>query len=220
MGYFTEAFDDAYDEVIMEGWGVDADSSTLKKELRWYNKFVKKCKGNVSTIEAIDARLDVLKECSKNMKQTRNNTNGKNFSQRMAYEFKSLIPFNSIARLITKQDLFSTGAGVSGFVGSQVASKVAGRKAASQAASAMASLAGAGDVDAIFGAGTSKTFTDTVAKGAGAIAGAPAAAAVNAGLKVGIRLATFNQMLDRCIKNTDEAIDWLENKKKELKSAK
>lgn len=204
MGYFTEAFDDAYDEVIMEGWGVDANSTTLKKEMKWYNKFVQQCRVNADTVEAIDARLDVLKECSKQMKETRHNINGKNMAERLAYGFKALIPFNNIARLIAKQDLFAGGSGLGGGLVSFAGSTMAKKKAADAAANAktIADIFNAHKVAA------SAAKTGMVAAGVGT--------AIN----IGVRIGTFNQMLDRCIKNTDEAIEWLENKKKELKSAK
>ena len=155
MGYFTDTIDDAYQSLNEGGWGVDGDSTNLKKIRKWYSKFVTDSKSKADQIELIDERLEVLRKCSKNMKQTLTNSNGQNTSEMIKYALKSFIPFNDIARLIAKQDAY---AGL-------------------------------------------RILTDMLLPGVGIV----------------VKTVNFNNMLNQCIKDTDEAIEYLEKKRKELK---
>ena len=155
MGYFTETIDDAYESLNEGGWGVDGNSTDLKKVRKWYSKFITDSKNKADSKELIDERLEVLRKCSKDMRQTRNDINGNNSSEMIKYALKSFIPFNDVARLIAKHDVYS---GL-------------------------------------------RILTDMIVPGAGII----------------VKAINFNNMRDQCIKDTDEAIEYLEKKRKELK---
>ena len=159
MSYFTETFELAYQSLNEEGmrFGADRDSSNARKALKWYRKFCTASKSKAENIQQIDERLKVLKKSKKEMEDTLNNANGRHNTEQLTYALKSFIPFNDIARLIDKQDVYA---------GLRIVA------------------------DTIIPIGVVGTV---------------------------IKYIEFDDMLMKCIRDTDEAIEVLEKKKKELK---
>lgn len=163
MSYFTETFEVAYQSINEEGHriGADRDSSNLKKVRKWYKEFCTTSKSKAENKQQIDERLKVLKQSKKEMEETLNDSNGRHDTERALYMLKLAIPFNSIARLIDKQDAYAK----------------------------------------------MKIITDIV----GGLLLGPL---VNFGII--IRYVKFDDMLTDMIKDTDEAIEYLEQKRKDL----
>lgn len=153
MSYFTETFEIAYQSLNEEGMrlGADRDSSNARKIKKWYKKFCTSSKSKAENIEQIDERLKVLRASKKEMEETLSNENGRHGTEHALYMLKQVIPFNSIARLIDKQDVY---AGLVPFLGWYI-----------------------GPV---------------------------------------VKFIMFDKMLEGMIKDTDDAIEYLEKKKKEL----
>lgn len=123
---------------------------------------------------------------------------------RVKYALKALIPFNDLWRLIRRRDAY---AGITGLsrTGIQI---VVSQIIASTAQKQMSDGLAKGTID-----GLNKVFG--AAKGA-TTASAAASVILKTG-EVGIRAATYNKILDKKIKETNEAIDFLKKKLKEYK---
>jgi hypothetical protein len=108
MGFFADNIDVVHEGVMNEaGWGVDKDATSIRKVQKWYDKFVRYSTNKAESKEMIDDRIEVLERSSKMMKDTLTNKNGMHGSEQVKYVLKELIPFNSISRLIHKQDAYA-----------------------------------------------------------------------------------------------------------------
>lgn len=128
------------------------DATNLKKTAKWYNKFISKSKGGTPDKKEVQERINVLKECLRKMESALKNPDDKNM--KVKYAAKDLIPFNSVYRLIKRQDGYA---------------------------------------------------------GLGWIADM-----ILPGLGIGVRYLTYEKMIEKCIGETKDAIDYLERKLKDM----
>jgi hypothetical protein len=200
--YFTECLTES--GVVLEKAAED-DAVTLKQTMRWYDEFVKASRSKVEDKEDLKERIKVLKKCVKNMEQAKYSG-----SARAKYALKALIPFNDIWRLIVRRDAYAGITGISRTGLSLIVNVVA------QNAVSDAFFKGTGDaLKATTADGFANSLKATSSKMKNSVI---TSYGVNAGLKVGeviIRAVTFNKMLDKRIKETNEAIDYLESKLKD-----
>ena len=99
---------------VMLEKAAEAGSTNLKKTMKWYNKFISKSKSvdKNTTVHQVQARIKVLEECVAKMKNAKKDfESNKSIGNALKYELKSIIPFNSIYRLIKLQDTYA-GVGV------------------------------------------------------------------------------------------------------------
>ena len=78
-----------------------SDATNLQKEKKWYNNFVSKMKTGADSIQEIDTRIAVLKQCVAKMEDARDNGNT---GDQVKYALKSWIPFNSLVRFLKNKD--------------------------------------------------------------------------------------------------------------------
>lgn len=151
--------------IVLEASAEDAAMS-LSQANKWYNKVIQKSKTKTESKEEVKERIIVLKSCVKEMEKQKNDVlrNG----GIIKYVLKDIIPFNSLYRLIKRQDAYA-GIGI------------------------LANMA--------------QSFIVNATKSA-TIASCP--------VSMVIRAASYEQMLDSNIKKTNEAIEFLENKLKEM----
>ncbi len=154
-----DGFDESAIDAIREETTIVCEASpednatTLKKTMRWYKKFVKLSKSKAESKKELQDRIDVLKRCVKSMKEAKKTRRGQ-----VQYIMKTLIPFNSIYRLIKYQDIYAPLASLWNYI----------------------------------------SFAIKIPLALGPF----------------VRSATWQNMLNDCIKNTEEAIEYLEDRKK------
>lgn len=180
----------------------EADATTLNKVQKWYMRFVSKSKDNATNAAAIKARLTVLKQCKANMEKALAASKSGEKKGKLLYALKNFIPFNAIFRLIKNDDVYAGIGLLSGMVVGTVLNVIFGVN--KNAKAAMGSLM-QGDVGGA---------TDSYVK---ELKGAQASSTINTAHLLTLRVATYEKMLERMIKNTSEAIDFLEEKLKEIK---
>ena len=194
---------------IMLERAAEADATNLKKAMKWYNKFVNKSKGKANSKQELKDRINVLKHCKENMeKALRDTRNGKQ-GGRIKYTLKQLIPFNSIYRLIKHQDVYvglgvlNTAINALSFVVGTVAGGKIGK-------SAIDAVNGKIDFDKY-----ANDAINTVDKTIKYNNVASVASRVTGVGGLVLRATQYEKMLETQIKNTSEAIDFLEKKLKE-----
>lgn len=102
---------------------VEDDAMDIKQAQKFYNKVLSRSKSAEGTKQELQERIKVLKECLKNMKVERQNVEEYKHKWGMTkghvkYIAKSIIPFNSIYRLIKRQDVYAgLSAGMGGIAG-------------------------------------------------------------------------------------------------------
>ena len=203
---------DTLDEagIVLEK-AAEADSMGLKQAMKWYSKVVSKSKtiGSNATKDMIKERIDVLNDCIKSMEKAKKEAKNGKLGGRVKYALKSIIPFNALFRLVKKQDTYA-GVGVLKTGLNTVLNIISfntGRKIVKSMEDILNTGNPAGAVNAYASASKAAPVI-------GALSTASSAATLG---DIGIRLATYEKMLDAQIERTKEAVAFLQDKLKEMK---
>ena len=89
---------------IMTEASVDANSTSVRKVMKWYEKFVQNSKSKADTKTVVEARLNVLKIAKTKMEKALEDAKSGKKGDKIKYSLGSLIPFNGIYRCIAKDD--------------------------------------------------------------------------------------------------------------------
>lgn len=189
--YFVEALSET--NILVEIAAED-DAVNLKQIMKWYDRVVYCSKTKIESKEDIQDRIKVLEKCVKNMKKCRYTGEG-----RVKYALKALIPFNDIWRLIRRRDAYAGIAGISRTGISFIVSSAINKAGVKKAGEELFKTGLKGAVGALKGAAVKNVIAGTI---------------ISAG-ELAFRAATYNKMLDKKIKETEEAIDFLKKKLKE-----
>lgn len=193
---------------IMLEKAAEADSMGLKQAMKWYSKFVEKSKkvDKETSKQMIQERIDVLENCIKTMEAAKKDAvAGVNKSGQIKYALKSLIPFNSIFRVIKKQDAY---AAMGHFKDMAMVFRI-WLHSAPDAYHILSRNAKSNFAKKAYGFGeeiTSKLDTNMSGHLTAGLAGTA----------FGIRLATYDKMLDGQIARTKKAVEFLKEKLKEI----
>lgn len=192
---------------IMTEASVDANSTSVRKVMKWYEKFVQKSKSKADTKTVVEARLNVLKSAKTKMEKALEDAKSGKKGDKIKYSLGSLIPFNGIYRCIAKDDVYAGIGSLARSLTSLVMNVVV-QNAAFKMGTKEAEKVASGEKS--FSQAASTTVKKSVAMGtaAGAVGNAPG---------VVIRYVSFEKMLTQQIKNTEEAIDFLEKELAKMK---
>lgn len=200
-----------YESNIVLEKAAEADSMGLKQAMKWYGKVISKSTkvGDDTTREMIQERISVLKNCVDSMEKAKDDAQKGITKGRVKYALKGIIPFNSLFRLIKKQDVY---AGIGLFklvpliISLTVVEKMIDREYESEEKTKVTDFDE--DLNRTHKIARLYRFRNKLEnKGFPSIMGAD----------VVMRFATYTKMLDSQIGKTKEAIEFLEEKLKEKK---
>lgn len=200
-----------YESNIVLEKAAEADSMGLKQTMKWYGKVISKSTkvGDDTTREMIQERISVLKNCVDSMEKAKDDAQKGITKGRVKYALKGIIPFNSLFRLIKKQDVY---AGIGLFklvpliISLTVVEKMIDREYESEEKTKVTDFDE--DLNRTRKIARLYRFRNKLEdKGFPSIMGAD----------VVMRFATYTKMLDSQIGKTKEAIEFLEEKLKEKK---
>lgn len=108
FGEFTEQ--DFEDMMALTEDAAEKDSMSVfnLKVKKFFGTFLRDSKSKTDKIEEIDERIDVLKQSIKMMEKELEKVAKGDNTKATTYSLKQIIPFNSFARLVKKQDIYST----------------------------------------------------------------------------------------------------------------
>lgn len=200
-----------YESNIVLEKAAEADSMGLKQAMKWYGKVISKSTkvGDDTTREMIQERISVLKNCVDSMEKAKDDAQKGITKGRVKYALKGIIPFNSLFRLIKKQDVY---AGIGLFklvpliISLTVVEKMIDREYESEEKTKVTDFDE--DLNRTRKIARLYRFRNKLEdKGFPSVMGAD----------VVMRFATYTKMLDSQIGKTKEAIEFLEEKLKEKK---
>lgn len=109
----SDSFMESYfrDSKIMMEASPEDNAMSINQAMAWYKKVLKRSKG-AGTKEELKERISVLKACVEDMEKalrTLKREGGATYGNKKqtVYMLKALIPFNSIYRLIRRQDIYA-----------------------------------------------------------------------------------------------------------------
>ena len=199
-----------YESNIVLEKAAEAGSMGLKQAMKWYGKVISKSTkvGDDTTREMIQERISVLKNCVDSMEKAKDDAQKGITKGRVKYALKGIIPFNSLFRLIKKQDVY---AGIGLFklvpliISLTVVEKMIDREYESEEKTKVTDFDE--DLNRTHKIARLYRFRNKLEdKGFPSIMGAD----------VVMRFATYTKMLDSQIGKTKEAIEFLEEKLKEI----
>ena len=199
-----------YESNIVLEKAAEADSMGLKQAMKWYGKVISKSTkvGDDTTREMIQERISVLKNCVDSMEKAKDDAQKGITKGRVKYALKGIIPFNSLFRLIKKQDVY---AGIGLFklvpliISLTVVEKMIDREYESEEKTKVTDFDE--DLNRTRKIARLYRFRNKLEdKGFPSIMGAD----------VVMRFATYTKMLDSQIGKTKEAIEFLKEKLKEI----
>lgn len=225
---------------VMLERAAEADSTSLKQAMRWYKKFLRKSRvmSKDTSKQMLQERINVLKECVRTMEKAKRDAQNGKVGGRIKYALKSLIPFNSLFRLIKKQDVYA-GLGLiksiinTGFViyTGVTAGKAVAKFSKSYSHDFLDDFEDEFEDDfddadfefedesAVIGESFESDLMDTYTKAQSAAKKTKLIRRVGAaagGADIGIRLVSYTKMLDAQIERTNEAIKFLEERLSEM----
>lgn len=190
----------AYEKEKLSEAVINQNAMNLKEAMNWYDKFVKESKYHIDSKEDLQDRINLLKQCVRSMKKAKVTGKG-----RWKYAFNAIVPYNDICHFIKNKEAYIN---IENIKIDTIVDKI---EVASDEVIESIKPENIGDTitDKNFQMKASKIALKTTTT----VIGGPFSTIAN----VIYRASTYNAMLDKSIKETEEAIDFLENKLKEYK---